>query len=166
MGATFYPLIRESIDAYSASAVAFSLGGQYHFPVEAGLVVGAAVQHVGATLSGFTDDYKDDVPLNFKLGGALNLAHLPLLLALDLNKATDQNLRFNLGAELTPSQRLSLRAGYRFNASDLKVGTSKDDYAGITGGFGLNLRSYSVDYALSSFGEFGFVHRITVSTLL
>ena len=166
VGATVYPLIRESIDEYSASAVAFTLGLQYHLPLEAGLTVGAALQHLGTTLSGFTNDYKDDVPLNIKIGGGLNLAHLPLLLALDLNKPTDQNLRFNLGAELTPNELLSVRAGYRFNTSDLKVGTSKDDYVGLTGGFGLNLRSYSVDYALSSFGELGFVHRVTVSAVL
>ena len=144
IGATFYPLIRESIDEYSAMAAAFSLGLQYHFPVEAGLTVGAAVQNLGATFSGFTDDYKDDLPLNLRLGGGLRLAHLPFLLAFDLNKSIDQNFRFNLGGELTPNEMLFFRAGYRFRSSDLKIGTSKDNHVGITGGFGLNLRSYTV----------------------
>lgn len=166
VGATLYPLIRESIDEYSATAMAFSFGVQHSFPMEAGLTVGAALQHLGTTLSGFTNDHKDDLPFNLKLGGALNLAHLPLLLAFDINKPTDGDLRFNLGGEFTPNELLSFRAGYRFNTSDLKVGTSKDDYVGITGGFGLNFRTYSVDYALSSFGEFGFVHRLTVSAVL
>lgn len=165
VGATFYPLIRESIDEYSALAMAFNLGCQYHFPVEAGLTVGASVQNVGTTLDGFTD-YKDDLPLNLKLGGGLRLSHLPLLLAFDLNKSVDQDLRFNLGGELTPNDMLFLRAGYKFNTSDLKVGTNKDDYVGITGGFGLILRSYTVDYALSSFGELGLVHRVTVGATL
>lgn len=163
VGATFYPLIRESIDDYSALAVAFSFGLQYHLPLEAGLTVGATAQNVGATLNGFTSDYKDDLPMNLKLGGGLRLAHLPLLIGLDINKATDQGLRFNLGGELTPNNLLIFRAGYRFNSSDLKVGTSKDDYVGVTGGIGFHLRTYTVDYALSSFGELGLVHRITIS---
>jgi hypothetical protein len=166
LGATFYPLIRESIDNYSATAMAFHLGLQHHFPVEGGLTVGAALQNAGATLSGFTDDYKDDLPFNIKLGGGLKLAHLPLLLAFDINKAIDQNIRFNLGGELKPNDLLHFRLGYRFNTSDLRVGTSKDDYVGIGGGFGLTLRSYAVDYALSSFGELGLVHRVTISSTL
>ncbi|UCE17611.1 MAG: PorV/PorQ family protein [Gemmatimonadota bacterium] len=175
VGATLYPLIRESIDQYSATAVAFSFGFQYHLPVEAGLTVGAAFQNLGTTLNGFTDDHKDDLPANLKLGGGLRLAHLPILIALDINKSIDlarpvdldePNFKFNLGTEVTPNDLLHFRMGYRVNSSDLKVGSSKDTFVGFTGGFGLNLRSYTLDYALSSFGELGFVHRITVSALL
>ena len=166
LGATLYPIIRESIDEYSALATAFNFGLQYHLPVEAGLTVGASVQNVGATVSGFTNDYKDKLPVNMKLGGGLKLEHLPFLIAFDLNKPTDSDLRFNLGGEVTPDDMLQFRIGYRFNTSDLKVGTSKDDYVGLTGGFGLTFQTYTVDYALSSFGELGFVHRITISSAL
>ena len=164
VGASVYPLIRESIDEYSSVAMAFSFGFQHYFPVEAGLTVGASVQNVGTTLSGFTDNHKDDLPLNVKLGGGLRLAHLPVLLAFDINKSIDQNIRFNLGGEFSSNDMLFIRAGYRFNTSDLKIGTSKDDYVGITGGFGFSLQSYTVDYALSSFGELGLVHRVTIGT--
>lgn len=166
VGATLYPLIRESIDDYSAMAMAFNLGFQYHVPMEGGLTIGAALQNAGTTLSGFTDEHKDELPLNIKLGGGLKLAHLPFLLAFDVNKATDQKIRFNLGGELTPNDLLRFRLGYRFNNSDLKVGTGKDDYVGIGGGFGLTLQSYIIDYALSSFGELGLVHRVTISAML
>jgi hypothetical protein len=166
VGATLYPIIRESIDEYSALATAFNVGLQYYLPVEAGLTLGAAVQNVGTTVSGFTSDYKDKLPVNMKLGGGLKLEHLPFLIAFDLNKSTDSGLRFNLGSEVTLSDMLQFRIGYRFNSSDLKVGTSKDDYVGLTGGFGLTFQTYTIDYALSSFGELGFVHRITISSTL
>ncbi len=166
IGATFSPLIHENIDEYSSLAMAFSLGAQYELPVEGGLTIGAAVQHLGATLKGFTDEHKDDLPLNFRLGGGLHLAHLPVLLACDANKAIDQDFKLSLGGEITPHENLAIRLGYRFNNSDLKLGTGKDDYIGLSGGFGLVLRQYTVDYALSSFGELGLVHQVTISAAL
>lgn len=154
--------IYERIEDSSADAIALDLGTQLRPPVE-GLMLGMAVQNIGMARKGFTEEHKDKLPLNFKAGLAKKLAHLPLLLAFDLNKPIDGYLRFSVGGEFTLAEMLLFRFGYNSLGCDLKVGAEKDDYTGMSAGLGLRWQAYQIDLAYSSFGELGEVFRVSIS---
>lgn len=154
--------IYERIEDYASQAVAFDLGWQHQAPIK-GLTLGAAVQNLGMVRKGFTTTHEDKLPLNLKVGLAKKLVHLPLLMTLDLNKPVDGYFRFCIGGELSLTETLLLRFGYNSLGSDLKVGSPKDEYAGLSTGLGFRWHHYGVDLAYSSFGELGEVLRVSIS---
>jgi len=59
---------------------------------------------------------------------------------------------------------LQARVGYNNEQrQELKTGTSAG-LAGFSGGIGITVQDYKVDYALSSLGSIGSLHRITIGT--
>jgi hypothetical protein len=94
---------------------------------------------------------------------------LPLLFNLNfhkLNETTasfiDRFKPFSVGGEFTLSKVLQLRFGYdNEKRQELKIGTSAG-LAGFSGGVGITVKEYKVDYALSSLGNIGSLHRISL----
>jgi hypothetical protein len=63
-----------------------------------------------------------------------------------------------VGAEYSYERMLKLRAGYRFKNMDDLTGMR-----GLTCGVGLSLKSWEVDYALTTLGDFGTAHQIALN---
>jgi hypothetical protein len=67
----------------------------------------------------------------------------------------------NYGAEygykITKDMTLTGRAGYKTGIKGL------DEITGITGGIGINLNSYSIDYCFVPLGDLKETHRISLS---
>ena len=76
-----------------------------------------------------------------------------------------EGLRGAGGLELTFSQFLQARLGYNTVGIDEHVGTSNDALAGFSAGLGFHVKNISVDYALTSQGEVGYLHRFTIGTV-
>ncbi|MHC1737964.1 MAG: type IX secretion system protein PorQ [Ignavibacteriaceae bacterium] len=161
--------IHSAISEYSSSAVALDLGLQYAFPEE-NLSIGLSALNLGTQLSSYIDT-KEDLPLDITLGATYKLRHLPLRLFLDfhrLNEKSDgfaERFRyFTAGTEFNLSKVLTLRLGYENQKrKELKI----DDFSGLAGfniGVGVNIKSYLFNYAYSSLGEIGAIHRIGIST--
>ena len=71
---------------------------------------------------------------------------------------------FSVGAEFYLSKVFALRFGYdNEKRSELKVGTTSG-IAGFNAGLGINISSYRFDYAYSSMGKIGALHRISLVT--
>jgi hypothetical protein len=78
----------------------------------------------------------------------------------------DRFAAFTVGGEFTLSKVLQLRVGFdNEKRKDLKIGTTTG-LAGFSGGVGINVTDYRVDYSLSSLGSIGNLHRISISTNL
>jgi hypothetical protein len=111
----------------------------------------------------------ESLPLDVSIGGSIMPKGLPLLLNLAFHRLTDdvesfgdRFAAFTLGGEFTLSKVLQLRIGYdNARRKDLKLGTSSG-LAGFTGGLGITVDQYGLDYALSSMGEAGSLHRISI----
>jgi hypothetical protein len=162
-------VIYSSIADYSSSAAAFDVGLHYALPEDM-FNFGIAIKNVGTQLSSYVDT-DEDLPLDVVVGVSKRLEHLPLKLYLDfhnLNDSEDEFFdRFNaftLGAEFLLSESFRLRIGFdNENRKELKVA----DFSGLAGfnaGFGLTIKEYVVNYAFSSWGEIGTIHRIGVNT--
>ena len=153
--------IRGSIDSYSADAVAADIGAVYRIPQQR-LAFAVGLFNAGAALSAFVSE-KHDLPMQFRAGLSKALAHLPLLIGLNIYKYNDEPWYFALGGEFTITPNLFLRLGYDSFGRDLGVDSSKDTLAGAALGAGFLWQNISFDYAYSSLGALGSLNRFTIS---
>jgi hypothetical protein len=80
----------------------------------------------------------------------------------DTKDFADRFRSFKVGGEFTLNPSFLLRFGYdNEKRTDLKIGTSSG-LAGFSGGLGVTVDSYRLDYALSSLGKVGELHRISI----
>jgi hypothetical protein len=154
--------LNSTIDSYSASALAADLGIVYHTGYE-GWDVGATMTNAGFATSAYLAE-KDDLPTAYKLGLSVPLKHLPARVSFAGEYMETEGIRGCGGLELTFSQYLQARLGYSTIGIDQRVGLDADALAGFSGGLGFHIKRISVDYALTSQGEVGYLHRFTVGT--
>lgn len=163
--------IYSSIASYSASGIAGDFGVMYHDP-ESRFSLGASVRNFGTQISKYGST-KEDLPLDVVVGVSVVPKGLPLLLNVNfhkLNESTDtfgdRFRSFSVGGEFTLSRVLQARFGYDNEwRRELKIGTSAG-LAGFSGGIGITVSDYKVDYAISSLGKIGSLHRISIGTSL
>jgi hypothetical protein len=163
--------IYSSIAGYKSTALAGDIGLFYNIPGSR-ITLGVSVRNAGIQLSSYLDT-KEDLPLDVLIGGSIVPKGLPLLLNVTLHKLNentdafgDRFRAFSVGGEFTLSKVLRARFGYNNEQrKDLKIGTSSG-LAGFSGGIGITVHEYEVDYSLSSLGKVGNLHRISLTTTL
>jgi hypothetical protein len=163
--------IYSSIADSRSAAVAVDIGGMYVVE-EQQIAIGASLLNVGRQVNEYLNT-REDLPLDLKVGFSKRLEHLPLLINLDfhrLNESAEDFLSrfkgFTVGGEFTASEALKLRFGYNnLQRRDLKIGTSAG-LAGFSFGAGVLVSRYQIDYAFSSLGKVGGLHRFTVGLSL
>ncbi len=154
-------------DARSTGA-AIDLGVQY-IAVPNRVTVGASLRNLGTQLSPYVTT-REDLPLDLTVGAAVYPEHLPATLFLGFHRLTDhqddfgQTFRnFNVGAEFAPGPNVHFRVGYdNGRRQDLKI-LQSSGLAGISLGLGINTDAYGIDYAYSSLGQIGAMHRISIT---
>jgi hypothetical protein len=161
--------IYSGIAEYSSTAIGMDIGLQYLIPDE-NFSLGFAVSNIGTQLSKYISS-KEELPLDISLGVSKRLLHLPLRFFVDFHKLNEtQNKIFNrlknfsVGGEFTLSKVLKLRAGFdNERRTELKIGS----FAGLAGfsvGLGITVKDYQFNYAFSSMGQIGALHRIGLNT--
>ena len=161
--------IYSSIAGYNSTALAGDLGLFYQIP-DSRVTIGASIKNIGAQLSTY-DGVQENLPLDLTIGGSVVPKGLPLLLNVNfhrLNDAADsfgdRLAGFTVGGEFTLSKTIQLRFGYdNARRQDLKIGSSAG-LAGFSAGLGISVKDYRFDYAISSLGKIGELHRISISS--
>jgi hypothetical protein len=161
--------IHSSIAGYHSSAVAADAGILYRIP-DSRFAVGASVRTLGTQLSTFAG-VKESLPVDVTVGASIIPKGIPLFLNVNFHnltakveKASDRFRPFTVGGEFTLSRVIALRIGYNNELrTDLKTGGTAG-MAGFSGGLGIKVAGYTIDYALSSLGTIGSVHRISLGT--
>ncbi len=153
--------LNSSIDAYSASALVSDIGMIYRTGYE-NWDVGGGVFNAGFAMSSYLEE-KDDVPTSYRLGLSAPLEHLPVRFSVMGDYADGEKIRANGGLELSFSPNVQGRLGYGTVGIDQRVGLDRDALAGFSAGIGIKMKRLSLDYALSSLGEIGFVNRFSLS---
>jgi hypothetical protein len=160
-------LIYSSIADSRSAAAAVDIGGLYIVEAEQ-ITIGASLLNIGRQINSYIET-REDLPLDLKVGFSKRLEHLPLLLSFDFHRLNEsaENFAarfraFSVGGEFTLSEELRLRIGYNNNQRrELKIGTSAG-LAGFSIGGGFQMDRYKVDYAFSSLGKIGALHRVTL----
>ncbi len=137
--------IRAKIDDVSASAYAADLAGLYKVSEKAQLA--ASVVNVGTKLKFISEG--DDLPMAFKIGGALRPSSHYLLSAEGVYSKSGL-ASFHTGGEWRPLEAVSLRVGYK---TDTLKGLSP--LAGLTAGLGLHVWGQEFAYAWAPYGDLG-----------
>ncbi|HTY02061.1 MAG TPA: type IX secretion system protein PorQ [Bacteroidota bacterium] len=160
--------IYSSLAGTSSTAIAGDAGLFYMIP-ESRLTFGFSIRNAGSQLSTYLG-VREDLPLDVSVGASIVPKGLPLLLNVglhklnqDVNTFAERFRSFTIGGEFTLSRVLQLRVGYdNEQRRDLVLGST----SGLTGfsiGLGINVDRYRVDYALSSLGNIGSLHRVSIS---
>jgi hypothetical protein len=160
-------LIYSSLAGYTSTAVAGDLGILYRIP-ESRISLGASIRNLGRQISSYAGT-REDLPLDVAAGVSVVPKGLPLLLNVNFHKLnedvtsfTDRFRAFTVGGEFTLSRVLQARFGYdNEKRKDLKIGTSSG-LAGFSAGIGITAKEYRFDYAISSLGKIGNLHRISI----
>ena len=164
-------MIYSSIADRSSMGLAIDLGLHYAIP-ESRWHFGFSVLNLGTQISSY-ESTKENLPLDVRIGLSKELEHLPFRFYASLNKLnedqekfTDRFKQFTFGGEFRLSEAVRLRLGYdNEKRRELKIGTSSG-LAGINAGLGIKISDYFFDYAFSSMGKIGALHRIGISTSL
>lgn len=160
--------IYSSIAEAHSSAAAVDLGLQY-VALPDRITLGVSLLNLGTQLNPYVTT-REDLPLDLRVGVELLPEHLPAALLISLDKLNERQdsfgerfKAFSVGLDLTPGPNVHLRIGYNNGErQDLKV-LSSSGLAGFSIGGGINTEAYSVDYAYSSLGQIGAVHRISIT---
>ena len=147
--------LREQIADESGTGIAFDFGGLYTFP-ELPLALGFNAQHVGPRVRFVEEAF--GLPFTFRFGAAYQPWSDAFMLTADVVRPSDNDITTGAGAAYTIANILQLRTGYKYKLGGNDLGGT----SGLTGGFGLTLRRFQIDYALVPFGVLGLTHRFSL----
>ncbi|MFN0118209.1 MAG: PorV/PorQ family protein [Elusimicrobiota bacterium] len=162
-------IIRQSLAGETANGYALDLGVLSRTSIR-GLQIGGSIRNLGPQMNFISENFK--LPLTLSLGAAFQVKG-PLTFALDLIERPHQK-QFSVafGSEFRASSSVALRAGYLTKLADSVVNNRKTDsnsssignLNGLTGGIGIKLSQFSIDYAMTPFADLGNVQTFTLST--
>jgi hypothetical protein len=161
--------IYSGIAEFSSTALAADFGILYTMPDER-INLGISLRNIGTQLSKYVST-RESLPADLTIGASVVPKGIPLLLNIGFHKLNEDAgsfgsrfKSFSVGGEFTLSRVIQARIGYNNEQrQDLKTGTSAG-LAGFSGGVGITVKEYKLDYALSSLGSIGSLHRITIGT--
>lgn len=148
-------LLREQIADESGTGMAFDFGGLYTF-AELPLSLGFNAQHIGPRVRFVEEAF--GLPFTFRFGAAYRPWGDAFMLTADVVRPSDNDITTGVGAAYTIANILQLRTGYKYKLGGNDLGGT----SGLTGGFGLTLRRFQIDYALVPFGVLGLTHRFSL----
>lgn len=159
--------MQSSLDDMAASAIAFDAGVMFRLP-QSRTNIGFSILNLGTQLATY-DGTKDRLPVDVRLGVNHRLRGLPLLvnaslnhLADDVARFTDRFLNFSVGGEFYVGKYVRLRLGYDNSTRNLSGVNVATQLTGVSGGLGVRLATFDIDYAMSSLGSSAMLHRMTV----
>ena len=118
------------------------------------LGIGFAARHLG--MMTFGNGFEERLPMEFALGGSYSTGMFNFTLDA-VAPALDNNPNVRAGIEFIPVKPLALRLGYRTGPVSLSsLGYSN----GLTGGLGVTVGNFGIDYAFVPYGELGLTHRV------
>ena len=151
--------VYSSIGDFSSDAYMVDLGLLIPGPLK-GMKLGASLSNLGGVRSGYTENFTDSLPVNFRVGLSHEPAHtpLPMLILVDMNAPNDGDPYLAFGFEARVAKGLYIRPGF----STQPTGQDEDPL-GLTAGAGVEMDEYRIDYAFTSYPDLDDVHRVSVN---
>lgn len=147
--------MREQISDENGTGIAFDFGGLYAFS-KLPLSIGINAQNVGPRVKYVEDAFQ--LPFVLRVGTAYRFFNDNAILTMDFIRPTDNDNAIGAGIGYTIANILQIRTGYKYQFGGNDLGA----ISGLTGGFGLSILRFQIDYALVSFGDLGLTHRLSL----
>lgn len=149
--------VQEKIDIYKASNVLLD-GGVLYYTGLGSLRIAASLQNFGTNAKFINDEFK--MPIVFKLGAAAEVvgnkeSDYRVTLITEASHPTDANERLNFGTEISWSEMVTFRAGYKFFY----------DEETFSVGLGVNPKltvPFNLDFAFADYGRLGKILRLSL----
>lgn len=167
--------IISSMETYRSTGVALDFGLRYYFQKQK-ITVGLSVLNFGCQLTSYSDDTRETLPLDIRLGVSKQLLHAPLRFSLtahnlqrpkladDFWRSLANHLIFS--AELFPEGVVSVKGGFNIMAhNDLYV-TDGSVFPGFSFGVDVRLRRFSVQYSRQCVSPAASANMFTVEMML
>ncbi|MCX8054714.1 MAG: PorV/PorQ family protein [Ignavibacteria bacterium] len=160
-----------SLEKASTSAMAIDAGLIYLLP-DGRSNLAFSILHAGTQLSTL-EGRKENMPLDVRIGANHRLRGLPLLANINFHHLADKSKNFiskfrnfSLGGEIYLGRYLQLRVGYNNHIRSKIASTFDKGMTGFSGGLGIVLEDFNIDYGFSQYGDGANLHRLSVSTHL
>ncbi len=148
--------IISKMETYHSTGIAFDFGLRYYFEKQK-ITIGLAVLNLGCQLTTYSDNTREKLPLDIRLGISKQLLHAPLRFSLTVRDLQKPKLADDFGrlfanhlifsAELFPQGVVSLKGGFNVMAhNDLYV-TDGSVFPGFSFGVDVRLKRFSVQYS-------------------
>ncbi len=149
--------VEEKIDVYNASNILLD-GGVLYYTGLGSLWIAASLQNFGTNSKFINDEFK--MPIVFKLGAAAEVigdkeSYYRVTLITEASHPTDANDRLNFGTEISWSELVTFRAGYKFFYDEETYSL----------GLGVNPKldfSMNLDFAYADYGRLGNILRLSL----
>ena len=172
-------LINSRIDTYSSFGVAFDLAFLYR-DTKSPLKISLVLRNMGTQITTF-DGSKESLPFRILLGASSRFKHVPIqwfvtidnlqqwdisnpnpsnsVFEIDSNSIQEEEITFAnnafrhavFGFEFFPENKLTFRLGYSYKkAKELEI-MDQRTFNGLSYGFGLKMKNFEFNYALSKF---------------
>ncbi|MFH1859571.1 MAG: PorV/PorQ family protein [bacterium] len=149
--------LQEQLDNNAANAGALDLGCLY--TQNNSFCLAFVVQNIGSRIQ--MDRKEFALPLMYRTGVAWKTESS--CLGIELNKASDRELRGCVGGELKINDPITIRCGYQF-LTDNDHGNFNGVPDRLSLGFGVKIGRTTMDYAFAPSGVLEDTHRISVNT--
>jgi hypothetical protein len=172
-------IINSRIDTYSSFGVAFDFAFLYR-DTKSPLKISMVLRNIGTQITTF-DGTKESLPFRVLLGASSRFKHVPIqwfvtidnlqqwdvsdpnpsnnVFEIDSNSSKEEEITFAnnafrhavFGFEFFPENKLTFRLGYSFKkAKELEI-VNQRTFNGLSYGFGLKMKNFEFNYALSKF---------------
>jgi len=166
-GATL-KLMGSILESYQAYGIALDLGVIYDHPKE-DLRIGFVVKNLGLPISGYLPDQKLRLPSDVRFGASFKPKYMPVKFSWTLRNLNSMERgieepdsfgrqaleKMVWGAEILPSENISLQIGYNLLMRRQFSGNSGAGSAGFSGGFAFRVKSFELSYARSFYNVAG-----------
>ncbi|MFA6572231.1 MAG: PorV/PorQ family protein [Bacteroidota bacterium] len=157
-----------TFEKYNALAFALDAGLLYQIP-EKRVNIGLSILHAGTQITS-TDGTSESVPLDIRLGINHRLRGLPLLINFSFHHLADRTdnffdkfINFSLGGELYLGKYIQARLGYNNYIRKYTAPEFDKKLSGFSGGLGIVLKDFNLDYGAAELGNSAILHRFSVS---
>jgi len=172
-------LMYSAYQVYHSSGVGVSGGFRYTHPGDR-YILAASFHHIGVQFSPYHET-REELPVDVRVGVSVKPEYVPVRLSFSLIglQEWDQRLPSDIdppnlmqqlgrhlvvGSEFVFSSNLNVRLGYNHYYHQAYTQQDGLDAAGISYGFGLNLKRFNIDFSRNSYSDIGGTSHISIQT--
>ncbi|MFN3550701.1 MAG: hypothetical protein ACK4WJ_02685 [Endomicrobiia bacterium] len=152
---TTLKFVNEKIYDVSADTILLDTGIQYKY--NNNFVLGFVLNNFGFPIK-YVDKYYS-TPMQIGFGAKYKMKKFCFVS--DLVKPMYEDFFINFGSEIEAIDFFIIRLGYKYKIQSWYL-ESEDVLLGLSLGLGLNYFGTKIDYSISSFGELGFSHKVSL----
>jgi hypothetical protein len=172
--------ITSKIDNYTSSAIAGTAGVTYHNKKNKE-TLSLVLRNFGFQLKSFNGE-KENIAFRVDLGYTKILKIIPLAITVTAHDLQQFDIshqyningqevgfgrkladHFSVGAELFPEKSFNIRLGYNVKRGNELAVADQRNFSGLSGGFGIKLRKFRIDYAHVRYHNSSNVNQIGIS---